>query len=61
MPKYEIHCVECNKDYEVEKSYSDNTPFSCPKGHTKRIVKKIRPLTIVYKGNGFTKKVESDE
>ena len=59
MPKYDIHCLDCNKEYEIEKSYSDKTPFTCPNGHT-RIVKKIAIFSVQYKADGFTKKV-SDE
>lgn len=58
MPKYDIHCVDCDKDYEIEKSYTDITPMTCPKGH-RRIVRKIKVAPPVkYRGEGFTKKVE---
>lgn len=58
MPKYQIYCATCDKEYEIEKSYSDTTPFSCPKGHTKRIVNKIRDSAPVhFKGDGFVGKI----
>lgn len=62
MPKYDIYCVDCKKNYEIEKSYSDNTPFSCPKGHTKRIVKKInKSAPVHFKGDGFVGKIGNSD
>ena len=61
MPRYDIYCVDCNKRYEIEKSYNDLSPMTCPNGH-KRIVRKItKPTKVIYKGDGFTKKVEDDQ
>ena len=58
MPKYQVYCADCNEEYEIEKSYTDTTPFSCPKGHTNRIVNKIRQSApIIYKGDGFVGKI----
>lgn len=58
MPKYQIYCATCDKEYEIEKSYSDISPFSCPKGHTKRIVRKIKQSAPVhFKGDGFVGKI----
>jgi hypothetical protein len=62
MPLYDKFCVECNKLYVIEKSYSDNTPFKCPKGHTRLVTKfKGKLPHIRYIGDGWTKKVEKDE
>jgi predicted nucleic acid-binding Zn ribbon protein len=62
MPKFDVFCTDCNKRYEIEKSYSDLTPMACPKGHTERLVRKItKPPVVKYKGDGFTlAKGESD-
>lgn len=62
MPKYQIYCATCDKEYEIEKSYSDVSPFSCPKGHTKRIVKKIKTSAPVhFKGDGFVGKIGNQD
>jgi len=63
MPKYEFHCAYCNKRFEVEKSYTDTSPISCPKcGKTNRLVQIIsKPPAVKYKGEGFTKKVEGND
>ena len=58
MPKYQIYCTTCDKEYEIEKSYSDPKDFACPKGHTKRIINKIRESApVIYKGDGFVGKI----
>jgi len=62
MPLYDKFCIECNKLYVIEKSYSDTNDFECPKGHKKLITKFKGKLPLVrYIGEGFTKKVEKDE
>lgn len=61
MPVYCIYCTTCNKEYEIEKSYTDTKPFSCPKGHTKRIVNRIKSAApVIFKTDGFVGKIKKD-
>lgn len=54
MPKYIFYCVDCKETYEIEKSYSDTSPFKCPEGHTKRLVRKYTVPAVKYVGKDFT-------
>lgn len=60
MPKYQIYCSKCKLEYEVEKSYNDKTPLTCPKKHT--TVRKIitSPNAIIYNDDGFTKRTKGE-
>jgi putative FmdB family regulatory protein len=59
MPKYDYYCVDCKKNVEIEKSYTDTSPFKCPSCKGKRLVRKITtPNTVLYKGDGWTKQTQ---
>lgn len=65
MPNYDYKCLECKNIFTIQKSFSEiseNIKEKCPKCkkfNTKRIIK--NPITVVFNGDGFTKKVEPDE
>ena len=56
MPKFDYRCKNCNFEFEVEKSYTDDSITKCPKCRSKQVRKIIRSATtVIYIGDGFTK------
>lgn len=54
MPIYEYHCSQCHIDFEVRRSFSDNSTPECPVCHeTAYVVRKFSAPAIVFKGSGF--------
>lgn len=62
MVKFDKRCGHCNKKFEIEKSYTDTSPIHCPIcGKSDRIVNIItKPHTVIYKSDGFTKRIEDN-
>ena len=52
MPIYEYECDRCACRFELKRSFSDDTPVSCPEcgGGAQRI---FSPVPIIFKGSGF--------
>jgi len=52
LPIYEYECTCCSLRFELKRSFSENTPVSCPQcgGSAQRV---ISPVPIVFKGSGF--------
>lgn len=52
MPIYEYECTCCPSRFELRRSFTDDSPVSCPKcgGKVRRI---FSPLPIIFKGSGF--------
>ncbi|MFC2024895.1 FmdB family zinc ribbon protein [Chloroflexota bacterium] len=52
MPIYEYECTCCASRFELKRSFSENTPVSCPRcgGDAQRI---FSPVSIIFKGSGF--------
>jgi putative FmdB family regulatory protein len=62
MPLYDYRCVECNKEYSLYIAYTDTkTKPECPHCGGLRYAKKIQKPSVIYKGDGFTKKVGNNE
>ena len=52
MPTYEYECTRCPCRFELRRSFSDDTPVSCPDcgGGVQRI---FTAVPIIFKGSGF--------
>ncbi|MBI4284660.1 MAG: zinc ribbon domain-containing protein [Chloroflexi bacterium] len=52
MPIYEYQCDSCSSQFELTRSFHDNSPVCCPQcgGSTKRI---FSPVAVIFKGPGF--------
>lgn len=52
LPIYEYECACCSFRFELKRSFSENTPVSCPQceGNAERV---FSPVPIVFKGSGF--------
>lgn len=61
MIKYNYKCLNCEKTFEVEYSYSDDKKPKCPECRSAKVRKIILPSSVIYRGEGFTKKVDPDE
>lgn len=56
--KYEYRCTQCKWVFTIERKVEDKSKQACPQClsmDTKRIISNV---TVVYRGEGFTKKVE---
>jgi len=52
LPIYEYQCSRCSSRFEMKRSFSENTPVSCPQcgGEAQRI---FSSLPVIFKGSGF--------
>jgi putative FmdB family regulatory protein len=52
LPIYEYECTRCSCQFELRKSFGENSGASCPKcqGEGRRI---FSPVPIIFKGSGF--------
>ena len=52
MPTYEYECTRCPCRFELRRSFSDDTPVSCPDcgSEVQRI---FTAVPIIFKGSGF--------
>lgn len=52
MPIYEYECPTCSFRFEQKRSFSDESPVSCPQCQcqAKRL---FSPVPIIFKGSGF--------
>lgn len=52
MPIYEYRCNDCSSEFDVRKSFGDDSSCSCPKcqGEAQRV---FSPVPIIFKGSGF--------
>jgi len=52
LPIYEYECTCCPSRFELKRSFTDDSPVSCPQcgGKVRRI---FSPLPIIFKGSGF--------
>ena len=52
MPTYEYECPDCSFRFELRRSFSENSPVSCPQcGCDAQLV--FSPVPIIFKGSGF--------
>jgi putative FmdB family regulatory protein len=52
LPTYEYECSNCSSRFELKRSFSDNSPVSCPRcGCDARRI--FTPVPIIFKGSGF--------
>ena len=55
MVKYDLKCLACATEFEIEKHYGDETKDRCPHCRSKMVKKIIRVSpSIHFKGDGFT-------
>jgi len=52
LPIYEYECPNCSWRFEQRRSFSDDSPVSCPECQceARRI---FSPVSIIFKGSGF--------
>ena len=52
MPVYQYECEDCSTQFELRRSFDDETESTCPKckGKTRRI---FSPVPVIFKGSGF--------
>lgn len=54
MPIYDYKCTNCDKQFELMQSFSDEPIKDCPYCHGKNTVHKvISEPAVVFKGSGF--------
>ncbi len=54
MPLYNYRCRECETDFEVRQSFSEDPITDCPTCHAEGTVYRvIQPAGVVFKGSGF--------
>lgn len=62
--KYDYRCGDCLNEFEVEVITTSKLEGrrkvspKCPYCESKNVNKLIRPVRVIYKASGFTKKVE---
>ncbi len=54
MPLYEYRCRNCNHQFEIQQSFSDDALTVCPEceGDLRKV---FAPVGIAFKGSGFYK------
>lgn len=54
MPVYEYRCRNCNHQFEIQQSFSDDALTECPEcsGALRKV---FAPVGITFKGSGFYK------
>ena len=52
MPTYDYECPACSSQFEVRRSFNDNSEVKCPKCH-KNAKKVFAPIPIIFKCSGF--------
>lgn len=54
MPLYEYRCRNCNHQFEIQQSFSDDALTVCPEceGELRKV---FAPVGIAFKGSGFYK------
>jgi len=52
MPIYEYQCTRCSTEFEVKRSFNDESEVTCPicEAQGRR---RFSPALIVFKGSGF--------
>ena len=55
MPTYEYKCKDCDHQFDVVQSFSDDALTKCPNCRKKALRKVFSPVGIVLKGSGFYK------
>ncbi len=55
MPTYEYKCKDCDHQFDVVQSFSDDALTTCPNCRKKALRKVFSPVGIVLKGSGFYK------
>jgi putative FmdB family regulatory protein len=54
MPIYEFECQKCGHAFEVNQSFRDEQPKTCPQDKCSGKLKKLfSPPAIIFKGSGF--------
>ena len=53
MSRYVYECEKCNKQYEIVKKITDETPELCPECN-QEMMRLIQKTSVVYKCDGFT-------
>ena len=55
MPTYEYKCKDCDHQFDIVQSFSDDALTKCPNCKKKTLRKVFSPVGIVLKGSGFYK------
>ena len=55
MPTYQYRCRECDEEFEVVQSFSDDPLTKCPNCRKKALRKVFAAPGIAFKGSGFYK------
>ena len=52
MPIYEFQCTSCRHQFDLKRSFGDNSSAFCPKcnDEARRV---FSPVPIIFKGSGF--------
>ena len=52
MPIYEFQCTSCCYQFDLKRSFGDNSSASCPRcnDEARRV---FSPVPIIFKGSGF--------
>lgn len=54
MPIYSYRCKNCNKEFEMQRSFSDAPLDDCPYCGAKKAINKVySDVAVVYHGSGY--------
>jgi putative FmdB family regulatory protein len=61
--RYLFQCKECKKEFEVAISwkYLDMSQIYCPDCNSNNIVRKWNVPSVIYKDDGYTKKIKMEK
>jgi putative FmdB family regulatory protein len=55
MPTYEYKCKDCNHQFEIVQSFTDDALTKCPDCRKNALRKVFSPPGVAFKGSGFYK------
>ena len=55
MPTYEYKCKDCDHQFDIVQSFSDDALTTCPSCKKKALRKVFSPPGVSFKGSGFYK------
>lgn len=55
MPTYEYKCKDCDHQFDIVQSFTDNALTTCPSCKKKALRKVFSPPGVTFKGSGFYK------
>lgn len=54
MPQYNYRCLTCEKEFELQRSYDDNSKPRCPHCKSRKVQHLIESPAVIYRGKDFT-------